>query len=318
MKSSQTLIRVENLNKTYVVKKRVLQAVRNVSFSIRKGETLALVGESGCGKSTLGRTLLRLTEPTHGQIWFEDQSINGLSKSKFLPYRRKMQLIFQDPYASFNPRINVKEILSEPLELHQLNKGSGRITRITELLQQVGLNPDHMHRFPHEFSGGQRQRLGIARALAVNPEFIVCDEPVSALDVSVQAQIINLLKKLQSQYNLTYLFIAHQLAVVKQISHRVAVMYLGDLVELADTESLYQTPLHPYTQALLSAIPIPDPEVERKRAAVVVKGDVPSPFDPPKGCPFHTRCPFAMPICQTVKPELKEVHPGHMTSCHLY
>lgn len=290
-----------------------LKAVDDVSFSIRRGETLGLVGESGCGKSTTGRAIIRLYEPTAGQILFNGQLITSKSK-KTLP--KEMQMIFQDPYASLNPRMTVGDIVGEPLDIHHISSGAERRERIESLLQLVGLNSEHANRFPHEFSGGQRQRVGIARALAVNPSFIICDEPISALDVSIQAQVVNLLEKLQEELGLTYLFIAHDLAMVKHISSRVAVMYLGKIVELADVAELYGNPQHPYTQALLSAIPIPDPAIEAKRQRIRLLGDVPSPINPPSGCRFRTRCSRVMPVCAEQEPQLTDIG-GHFVACHL-
>ena len=309
-------IRVKELSKTYRMKGRPLRALNPVSFDLFKGETLALVGESGCGKSTLGRALLRLHEPTSGQVLFEGVDICSLSKAKLKPYRAKMQMIFQDPHSSFDPRMTVGEILAEPLIIHGVS--SGRSAYLAELLAHVGMDAEVLRRFPHEFSGGQRQRLGIARALALRPEFLVCDEAVSALDVSIQAQITNLLKRLQQEMGLAYLFIAHQLAVVKHIAHRVAVMYLGDFMELAQVDELFANPLHPYTQALLAAIPVPDPSARKAGVQVAIKGDLPSPFQSPAGCPFHTRCPFAKDVCRHKRPEWKEVSPGHYVACHLH
>ncbi|MGQ7276697.1 ABC transporter ATP-binding protein [Brevibacillus thermoruber] len=318
MEKRDTLIEVRNLKKFFKIGDNTLKAVNDLSFEIKRGETLGVVGESGCGKSTAGRTILRLYEPTAGDVLFEGQSVMKLNHQEMKAMRRNMQMIFQDPYASLNPRMTVGDIIGEALDIHGLASGQKRKERIQELLSLVSLNPEHMNRFPHEFSGGQRQRIGIARALAVEPKFIVCDEPISALDVSVQAQVVNLLQQLQEKMGLTYMFIAHDLSMVKYISDRVAVMYLGKMVELADSEKLYEKPLHPYTQALLSAIPIPDPEVERKRERIVLQGDVPSPMNPPSGCHFRTRCPKAMPECAAVEPVWKEVEPGHFAACHLY
>jgi oligopeptide transport system ATP-binding protein len=293
-----------------------VRAVDGVSFAIKRGETLGLVGESGCGKSTTGRALLQLYKPTAGQVWFEGQDLTTLKGEQMRRMRRKLQMIFQDPYASLNPRMTVGSIIGEPLEIHGLAKGKQKQQRVEELLRVVGLNPYFANRYPHEFSGGQRQRIGIARALAVNPAFVVCDEPISALDVSIQAQIINLLEELQNEFGLTYLFIAHDLSVVRHISDRIAVMYLGKIVELADRNDLYENPLHPYSKALLSAIPIPDPIIERKRERIILTGDVPSPVNPPPACRFHTRCPLADTICREVAPEWREVTPGHWAACH--
>ena len=303
-----------------IIQRRVgaIKAVDGVTFDVQRGETLGLVGESGCGKSTTGRAILQLYRPTAGDVYFEDVNLTTLKGERLRQMRRRMQMIFQDPYASLNPRMTVGDIIGEPLLVHNISKGKERRERVQELLKVVGLNPYFVNRYPHEFSGGQRQRIGVARALAVNPDFIICDEPISALDVSIQAQIINLLEDLQAEFHLTYLFIAHDLSVVRHISDRVAVMYLGRIVELAENAVLYGEPMHPYTQALLSAVPIPDPEAEERRRAVVLQGDVPSPADPPPGCHFHTRC-AAMEegLCDVESPALREVRPGHWAACHL-
>lgn len=293
-----------------------IKAVDGLNFFIKQGETLGLVGESGCGKSTTGRAILQLYQPTAGSVRLKGEDLVKLKGEDLRKKRREMQMIFQDPYASLNPRMTVGGIVGEPLEVHNLMPANERRARVQELLEIVGLNPYFVNRYPHEFSGGQRQRIGVARALAVQPEFIVCDEPISALDVSIQAQIINLLEDLQDQFGLTYLFIAHDLSVVRHISDRIAVMYLGKLVELADRAELYLSPLHPYTQALLSAVPIPDPVIEESRQRIILQGDVPSPANPPSGCNFRTRCPVAMEICAEKEPEWSEVKPGHWCACH--
>lgn len=317
------LLRVEKLTKLFPIRGGIFQrtigyvrAVENVSFTIYRGETLGLVGESGCGKTTTGRSILRLIEPTSGKVYFNGIDITALSRKELAPLRREMQIIFQDPYGSLNPRMTIGDIIGEGLEIHKIASGREKERRIMELLEVVGLPPAYMRRYPHEFSGGQRQRIGIARALAVNPKFIVCDEPVSALDVSIQSQIINLLKDLQKQFELTYLFIAHDLSVVKHMSNKIAVMYLAKIVEYASTEELFSNPKHPYTLALMSAIPIPDPDVKKQR--IVLQGDLPSPSNPPKGCRFNTRCPKVMDICREVEPELKDIGKEHLVACHLW
>ncbi len=315
------LLEVKDLRKYFPVKRgfgeRVaLRAVDGVSFEIRRGETLGLVGESGCGKSTVARLILRLVEPTAGEVYFGKTSVFQTNKEELRQLRRKMQIVFQDPYSSLNPRMPVEEIVGEGLTIHKLAKGTEKKNRVAELLEMVGLGREHMGRYPHEFSGGQRQRIGIARALAVEPEFLIADEPVSALDVSIQAQVINLFEDLQTELGLTYLFIAHDLRVVKHISDRVAVMYLGQIVEIAEGNELYQNPLHPYTQALLSAIPVTDPQTKKQR--IVVEGDPPSPIHIPSGCRFHPRCPKRFERCDQEAPVLREVSSGHWVSCHLY
>ncbi len=316
------LLSVKGLVKHFPVKKGVLQqtvgqvrAVDGVSFDIASGETLGLVGESGCGKSTVGKTILKLIDPTAGEVWLGGARIDGLSKGAMRPYRRQLQVVFQDPYSSLNPRLTVRGIVAEPLKNFGVAAGHELEKQVRELIEKVGLRAEALDRYPHEFSGGQRQRIGIARALALRPSLIVCDEPVSALDVSVQAQVINLLVDLQRDFGLSYLFIAHDIAVIEHISHRVAVMYLGKIVELADRAALFARPQHPYTEALLSAVPLPDPEVERKR--IILKGDVPSPIDPPSGCRFRTRCPLAFDRCAKEEPPIREIFPGHHVACHL-
>ena len=319
--NGDVLLEVRNLRKYYPVTKGFIfqrqvgavKAVDDVSFFIRKGETLGLVGESGCGKTTTGRVILRLQEPTHGEALFEGRDIFKLGKEELRRLRRDMQIIFQDPYSSLNPRMTVGDIIGEPLEIHKLARGKEKVRRVQELLEVVGLSPYHANRYPHEFSGGQRQRIGIARALAVNPKLIIADEPVSALDVSIQAQVLNLLEELQKEFGLTYLFIAHDLSVVKHISDRIAVMYLGRIVELAAADELFSNPQHPYTEALLWAVPIPNPEMRRER--IILPGDVPSPINPPAGCRFHTRCLYAQPSCKVDDPAFADIGGGHYVAC---
>jgi len=323
-KENNALVRVENLVKHFpitqgiVVQRQVgaVKAVDGLSFNIKQGETLGLVGESGCGKSTTGRAILQLHEPTSGHVYYKDEDLTIASASTMRKLRRDIQIIFQDPYASLNPRMTIGDIIGEPLEVHNVGTVKERRERVQELLHLVGLNPFFIKRYPHEFSGGQRQRIGVARALALNPEFIVCDEPISALDVSVQAQVVNLLEELQEKFNLTYLFIAHDLSMVRHISDRIAVMYLGKLVELADRAELFNNKMHPYTIALLSAVPIPDPIKERQRKRIILLGDVPSPANPPSGCRFHTRCPIAEELCKQEDPPFEEKQPGHWAACH--
>lgn len=314
----EVLIKVRDLKKHFKVgPKAILKAVDGVNFDIYKGETLGLVGESGCGKTTCGRTVMGLYEATGGDVIFDGIDVHKLNRKEKKDFARRAQIILQDPYASLNPRMTVGDIIGEGIDIHGLYSGEQRMERIYELLDLVGLNKEHASRFPHEFSGGQRQRIGIARALAIEPEFIVCDEPISALDVSIQAQVVNLLIKLQEEFGLTYLFIAHDLSMVKHISDRVGVMYLGNMVELTTSTELYAEPLHPYTQALLSAIPIPDPEAERGKQRIKLEGEVPSPINPKPGCKFASRCRFAKPECKDNTPELKEVKPGHFVACHI-
>ncbi|MEO8289373.1 MAG: ABC transporter ATP-binding protein [Gaiellaceae bacterium] len=323
--SDGPLVEVQNLRVWFPIRSGIvldrhvgdIKAVDDVTFEIKRGETLGLVGESGCGKSTVGRTILRLYEPTEGKVVFDGQDITKLSENALRPLRRRMQMVFQDPYASLNPRHSVGRIVGEPLRVHGLSRGRKTDKRVRELLEIVGLPADAATRYPHEFSGGQRQRIGLARSLALNPDFIVCDEPVSALDVSIQAQIINLLENLQSDFELTYLFIAHDLAVVRHISDRIAVMYLGKIVEVSPAAELYENPLHPYTISLLSAVPIPDPVVERERETILLVGDLPSPANPPSGCRFHTRCPYVQPTrCHDEEPPLRRLEQGHVAACH--
>lgn len=314
---SEPLVKAKNIKKYFNVNGGTLKAVDGLSFEIKKGETLGLVGESGCGKSTTGRTILRLIEPTDGEMYFEGKDIFKCSEKEIRELRRDFQFIFQDPYASLNPRMTVETIVAEPLEINNIYKDEKeKRKRVIELLKLVGLSEEHASRFPHEFSGGQRQRVGIARALALNPKFIVCDEPISALDVSIQAQVVNLLIDLQKRLDLTYLFIAHDLSMVRYISDRVGVMYLGNLMELSDSDELYENPLHPYTKALFSAIPIADPNIQRKKQRIVLEGEVPSPINPKDNCPFVERCPMAKKICEKEKPKIREVNEGHFVACH--
>jgi oligopeptide transport system ATP-binding protein len=325
MTADGDLLVIQNLVKYFPIMKGVIiqkqtgavHAVDDVSFSIKKGETLGLVGESGCGKSTTGRTILQLYRPTSGHVFFQGIDLVQLKGRELRKMRRSMQMIFQDPYASLNPRMTVGEIVGEALYVHQLSKGKEIQEKVDALLERVGLDPAYSNRYPHEFSGGQRQRIGVARALAVNPLLVVCDEPISALDVSIQAQVVNLLEDLQGEFGLTYLFIAHDLSMVRHISQRVAVMYLGTIVELTSRNEMYLNPLHPYTQALLSAVPVPDARIERKRQRIILKGEPPSPVNPPSGCRFRTRCPLAVQICTDQKPQFREVAPDHFVACHL-
>ena len=320
----ETLVQVRGLKKYFPITQGVLiqreigavKAVDDVSFDIYRGETLGLVGESGCGKTTTGRTLIQLYKPTDGQVFFEGKDLAQLKNKELRSLRKRMQMIFQDPYASLNPRWTISRIIGEPLRVHRIDGGASNLERVEELLETVKLNTNYMNRYPHEFSGGQRQRIGIARALASNPLFIVCDEPISALDVSIQAQIVNLLEDLQEQLGLTYLFIAHDLSMVRHICNRVAVMYLGVIVELANRDNLYDEPLHPYTKALLSAVPVPDPRITRARKRIILEGDPPSPANPPSGCRFHPRCPIAVDRCRSEQPQWREAVPGHWVACH--
>jgi len=325
MNDNNTLIKVENLTKHFPITRGVViqrqigavQAVDKVTFSIHEGETLGLVGESGCGKSTTGRTILQLYRPTGGRVFYRDTDLTEIKGETLRRARRNMQMVFQDPYASLNPRMTVGNIIAEPLEVHNIGNTRERRERVQDLLKLVGLSPYFTNRYPHEFSGGQRQRIGVARALALQPEFMVLDEPISALDVSIQAQVVNLLEELQETFGLTYLFIAHDLSMVRHISDRTAVMYLGKIVELATRNELYTHPLHPYTQALLSAVPVPDPIKERKRQRIILEGNVPSPANPPKGCRFHTRCPLAVDVCKQEEPEWRDIGSSHWVACHL-
>lgn len=321
--STVPLVRVENLTKYFPIKAGILQrkvgeikAVDGVSFDIWPGETLGMVGESGCGKTTVGRTILRIYRPTSGEIYFDGIPLSSVKNKLLRQMRRRMQMIFQDPYASLNPRLTAGEIVGEPLEIHAVARGAEKQKRVAELFQLVGLSREYITRYPHEFSGGQRQRIGLARALALTPELVICDEPIAALDVSIQAQIVNLMQELQRELNLTYLFIAHDLSMVKHISNRVVVMYVGKIMELANREWLYESPLHPYTKALLSAIPIPDPVYEKSRKRIILSGDLPSPAQPPDGCRFHTRCQYTEEECKLSEPSLREVYPGHFVACH--
>ena len=320
MSTKQPLIEVKNLKKYFDIsvgmfKSKSLKAVDDVSFTIQKGETLGLVGESGCRKTTVGRTILHLYKPTGGEVWYNGKKIE--TKNDVNEFRKKATMVFQDPYSSLNPRMTVEDIIGEPLDVHQLYKTKEeRRERILDLMGKVGLNSEHAARYAHEFSGGQRQRIGIARSLAVNPDFIICDEPVSALDVSIQAQVINMFDELQEELGLTYLFIAHDLLVVRHISDRIAVMYLGKMVELADSDEIYNRPLHPYSKSLLSAVPVPDPKIARANKRIVLKGDIPSPLNAPSGCPFHTRCAYATDICSQTMPPFEEIEAGHFIACH--
>ncbi len=325
MTDGKILVEIKDLQKHFPVKKGLftpnhsyVKAVDGISFTINRGETLGLVGESGCGKTTCGRTIIKLYEPTGGQIIYDGNDISKLTPKQMLPYRKKIQMIFQDPYASLNSRMTVGDIVGESIDIHGVYKGKDRMERIQGLLTTVGLSSEHASRYPHEFSGGQRQRIGIARSLAVQPEFIICDEPISALDVSIQAQVINMLEELQENMGLTYLFIAHDLSMVKHISNRIGVMYLGKMVEIGESDELYNHPMHPYTQALLSAIPIPDPEEAALRNRIMLEGEIPSPIDPPPGCRFKSRCKYAMKVCSEVDPQLKNLGTDHFVACHLF
>jgi len=326
MTDKNTILQVNDLKKYFPINRGFLgrqvgavKAVDGITFSIQKGETLGMVGESGCGKSTAGRTILQLYQPTDGHVYYEGKDLASLAPEELRQIRPNMQMIFQDPYATLNPRHSVKKIVSEPLIIHgMMKKGSSQLNdRVADLLKLVGLDPAYMRRFPHEFSGGQRQRIGIARVLSLDPNFIVCDEPISALDVSIQAQVVNLLQDLQEQLGVAYLFIAHDLSMVKHISHRIIVMYLGKIMELADQNTLFENPLHPYTQSLISAVPAPNPKTERRRKRFILEGDPPSPANPPSGCVFHTRCPLAFDECIKTEPEFREISPGHFVACHL-
>lgn len=321
-KNRETLLEIRNLKnhfrmgkRGFFKKEKILKAVDGISFSIKKGETFGLVGESGCGKTTVGRCITRIYEPTSGEIIFDGTDIAKLSNREMIPFRKRIQMIFQDSYSSLDPRMTVGQIIGAPLELHKLTRGKETETRVKELLKMVGLKEEHINRYPHEFSGGQRQRIGIARALALNPDFIVCDEPISALDVSIQAQVINILEELQEKLGLTYLFISHDLSMVRHISHKVGVMYLGNLVEVGEAKEIYSNMLHPYTEALMSAVPVADPEKSRENRRIILQGDVPNPIDPPSGCPFRTRCRYVMDICSREKPILKGSD-KHMVACH--
>lgn len=321
---SAPCIEIKNLKIHFPVKsgifsqKKILKAVDGVSFSVEPGKTMGLVGESGCGKTTVGRTILKLYEATEGQILFGGEDITHLNDTQMMPYRKKMQMIFQDPYTSLDPRKNVGDIIGEPIRFMKIHQGKDCQDRVRELIQMVGLKPDHINRYPHEFSGGQRQRIGIARALAADPEFIVCDEPISALDVSIQAQVINILEELQEKFNFTYLFISHDLSMVRHISHDVGVMYLGNLIEYAQVDELFDNMLHPYTKSLISAVPVADPEISRKSQRIILQGDVPSPINPQPGCPFCSRCAYAKEICSREKPDLKQMNEHHKVACHLF